>query len=187
MLRTALPMGLVVAGFLMAGCACAAEPPGACAVLSEKQAVAITGGALRAVFREEIAATGENGHDHTTKCGYFPKGYDMAKADGPPERGIMITLHGMPDQDAAKRFYDQLFRMAGRSIESMPGASIAPVGGVGEAGYLQLMTLDSAPPVQLANMGFFKGSVMAFMQVWLKRPPGDAAQGAARQIVSRLP
>jgi hypothetical protein len=187
MLRAALSTGLVVAGFLMAEHACAADPPAACAVLSEKQAVAVTGGALGAVFREETAATDENGHDHTTKCGYFPKGYDLAKADGPPERGIMITLHSMPDPDAAKRFYDQLFRMAGRSIESVPGASIAPVGGVGEAGYLQLMTLASTPPVQLANMGFFKGSVMGFMQVWLKRPPGDAAQGAAKQIVSRLP
>ena len=111
-----------------------------------------------AVFREETAATGENGHDHTSKCGYFLKGYDLDKADGLLERGIMITLHSMPDQDAAKRFYDQLFRMAGRSIESVPGASIAPAGGVGEAGDLQLMALDSTPPVQLANMGFFKGS-----------------------------
>jgi hypothetical protein len=187
MLRAAVFASLMGVGLLMAGSANAAGPPAACAVLSEKQAVALAGGPLGAVVKQESMPADDNGHDHTTKCGYFPKGYDVDKADGPPERGIMITLHAMPDSEAAKRFYEQLFSMAGRSIASVPGARIAPASGLGEAAYVQLMTLDSNPPVQLANVGFFKGSVMGFMRVWLKRPPGDTARDAARQVISGLP
>jgi hypothetical protein len=187
MLRIALPVWILGAGLLMAGLADAAGPPGACAALSHAQAFALAGAPLDTVSREDSGPTAENGHDHTTACGYFPRGYDIAKADNPPERGIMLTLHEMPDRDAARRFYEQLVGMAGTSVSQTPGAKINPLGGLGEAAYLQVETVNSNPPVQLANIGFYKGSVMGFIQVWLRRPPGDVAQRGARQIISKLP
>jgi hypothetical protein len=172
---------------LLATRADAAGAPPACTALTETEALALVGAPLGAVTREEVKPTAENGHDATNACGYFPKGYDLAKADGPPERGIMVTLHSMPDGDAAKRFYNQMFKMAGMSVANQPGVSIAPVTGLGEGAYLQLMTLDSKPPVRLANVGFYKGSVMGFIQVWIKGPPGEVAQKAAKGIISKLP
>lgn len=172
---------------LIVACANAADVPGACAVLSEKEAVDLTGGPLGAVFKRETRPTAENGSDHATSCGYFPNGYDLEKAEGPPERGLMITLHGMRNAAEAKRYYDRLFEMANMSVGSMPGSRIAPASGLGEAAYLQVSKIGTDASVEVANVGFLKGGVMGLMQLWLKRPPGEPAQRAARQIISKLP
>jgi len=181
-----IAIAVLLFGLLPASAYAAGAPP-ACTALTEKEALALVGGPLGAVSREQVKPTAENGHDVADGCGYFPKGYDFAQADGPPERGIMVTLHSMPDGEAAKRFYNQMFKMAGMSVGAQPGVSIAPVSGLGEGAYLQLMTLDSKPPVRLANIGFYKGGVMGLMQVWLKGPPGEVAQKAAKGIISKLP
>ena len=178
---------LLAAGLLMAGVSNAADAPVACAVLSEKEAVAITGGPLGEVFKHEKKPSAENGNDHDTECGYFPKGYDLEKAEAPPERGLMITLHTMLTKSEAKRYYDRLFEMAKEAGGAQPGSKIAPVSGLGEAAYLQLIKFDAKSGQELANIGFLKGNVMGFLQLWLKRPPGATAQTAARQIISKLP
>jgi hypothetical protein len=187
MMRIILSILFVGINFLIVECTNAAEAQDACAVLSEKEAVALTGGPLGTVIKNETKPTDENGSDHSTSCGYLPKGYDFTKADGPPERGLTITLHSMPNKEAAKRFYDSTFEMAKMSISSNPSARIAPMSGLGEAAYLQVVKIGSNGSVELANVGFLKGSVMGLMQLWLKRPPGETAQSAAKQIISKLP
>lgn len=186
-MRFILSVMLMGAGLSIAGVTNAAEEPSACGVLSEKDAVAVTGGPLGEVYKHEVKAAAENGNDHDTECGYFPKGYNLEKAEAPPERGLMITLHTMRSKSDAKRFYDRLFDMAKQSGAAQPGTKIAPVSGLGEAAYLELIKFDPKSNQELANIGFLKGNVMGFMQLWLRRPPGDTAQAAAKQIISKLP
>jgi hypothetical protein len=178
---------MMSAGLVVAGIASAADAPVACSVLTEKDAVAVTGGPLGAVFKHETKPVDVNGHDHETGCGYFPKGYDLDKAEGPPERGLMVTLHTMRNKADAKRFYERMYDMAKESGAAQPGSKIAPVAKLGEAAYLQLIKFDPKSGQELANVGFLKGNVMGFLQLWLKRPLGAAAQAAAQQIVVRLP
>jgi hypothetical protein len=177
----------MVLNLLMIDCANAADPPSACAVLSEKEALALTGGPLREVIKNEKKPTDENGSDHSTACGYFPKGYNFEKAEGPPERGIMITLHNMPSKEAAKRYYNGLFDMVNMPGATRPGDKITPVSGLGEAAYLKVGKVGLDSSGDLADIGFLKGNVMGLLQVWAKRPPGETAQSAAKQIISKLP
>ena len=57
----------------------------ACNALTEQDAAALMGAPLESNFRNESKPDAMNGHDHTTVCGWFPKGYDLKKADAPPE------------------------------------------------------------------------------------------------------
>jgi hypothetical protein len=49
------------------------------------------GAPLESNFRNESQPDSVNGHDHTTVCGWFPKGYNLSTADKPPERGVQLT------------------------------------------------------------------------------------------------
>src|SRR5689334_2072439 len=73
----------------------AAALPGdaACKALSQQDAAALMGAPLESNFRNETPADAVNGHDHTTVCGWFPKGFDLKSAGAPPERGVLLTLH----------------------------------------------------------------------------------------------
>ena len=73
--------------------ASAAPAAAACGALTSQDAAALMGAPLEANFTNETAPDSLNGHDHTTVCGWFPKGYDLKKADAPPERGVQLTLH----------------------------------------------------------------------------------------------
>jgi len=54
------------------------------------------GAPLPEPFKSETLPEMHNGHDHATACGWFPKGYNPATADAPPERGILLTLQVRP-------------------------------------------------------------------------------------------
>ena len=72
-------LSILLAGIssLIAAGANAADAPTACAVLSKREAVALTGGSLGEVLEQETKPTDVNGQDHATVCGYFPKGYSF--------------------------------------------------------------------------------------------------------------
>lgn len=98
------------------------QTPVACAVLSEKEALALVGGPLGEISKGEQKPTMENGHDHNTWCGFFPKGYDLRKADRPPERGLMLQLHAMRNPADAKGFYENTVE----AMKEMAKASGSP-------------------------------------------------------------
>jgi hypothetical protein len=76
----------------------------ACSLMDEKEAVALVGGPLGEVFKNEQKPTVENGRDHNSVCGFFPKGYKIQTADRSPEQGVQLQLHVMQTDAAAKAF-----------------------------------------------------------------------------------
>jgi hypothetical protein len=153
----------------------------ACEVLSEADAVKLLKNPLGSIKKSETMPDATNGNDHMTICGYFPKGYDLETADGPPDAGLMVTLHTMPDAAAAKRYYEGVM---GTLKES--GEKLKPVTGVGDAGYSQ-QSSTAGLAVHVTILTFFKGNVMAMVQVWAKATPDEIARAASLQIAGRLP
>jgi len=191
MLRTGIPAAL--AFIVMTA---PAYPQGggktllACDMLSEKEAIALSGGPLVEVSRDEIKPTAENGHDHNTVCGYFPKGYNLRKADRPPERGVQVQLHALRSRDDAKQFYEAGRGVAQERAKMPKGTSIVSLPGTGEAAFLQTRRIEPEPGAvyEIAIVQMLKGSVMSQVTVWRKGAPADeAAKSAARQVASRLP
>lgn len=184
---------------LTIGCAVAAGPalaqgaksPIACNVLTEKDAAAIVGEPLGSVLREETRPTAQNGHRHDSVCGYFPKGYDIRKADRPPERGLELQLYARRSKDDSKEFYDAALGMAEqRSKTPKSGTKPAPLPGTGEAAFLQARKLEPQPGnvYDIAIVRVLKGNVMAQITAWKKGAPADeVAKAAAKHVASRLP
>jgi hypothetical protein len=160
----------------------------ACSTFSEDEAAKVLGGPLGAVYKSEAAAADDNGNEHKTQCGHFPKGYDLDKAEGPPERGVLVTLHTMPSGEAAKRYYDGVLEM----LKGMPeaqggGAKITTVSGIGSGAYLKPTPLPNSAS-KIVTLTFLKGSVMADVQIWKSSGPVDqVAREAARLVMAKLP
>ncbi|HEY3739984.1 MAG TPA: hypothetical protein VGL53_09070 [Bryobacteraceae bacterium] len=160
----------------------------ACSTLSDAEAVKLLGGPLGEVSKDETTPSDENGNDHQTACGHFPKGYSLEHAAGPPERGILITLHTMPNKDAAKRYYDGVYQM----LKGMPaanggGSNITSVSGIGESAYLKRITLPKSTS-KIVALTFLKRSVMVDIQIWKSSGSVDEiARQAARQVLAKLP
>ncbi len=186
MLHKLLP--LLLAGLFAGGApAQAADAPDACAALPEADAAKFLGGPLGEVSRFEGKPAAENGYDHQTSCGYFPKGYNLQKADGPPERGILVTFHTMRNNADAKRYYDRVLDMQ-KEIAQAPGsAKITPVSGIGKGAYLKPFTIPNSPS-KIVTLTFLKTNVMASVQVWKNAAPvDDIARAAAKQVLGKLP
>jgi len=168
-----------------------AKTPVACNVMTEKDAVAHVGAPLGSVNREEIKPTSQNPHKHDSTCGYFPKGYDIRKADRPPERGVELQIYARRDKEEAKDFYDAGLSMAeGRAKSAKGGAKLVPLAGTGEAAYLETRKLEPQPGVvyEIALIRILKGRVMAQITAWNKGAPADGiAKAAAKQVASTLP
>lgn len=167
--------------------------PVACALLNEKEAVAlVNGGPLGEVFKNEQKPTMENGRDHNSVCGFFPKGYKIATADLPPEHGILLTIHAMQTAAAAKNFYEQSLTSEQEMI-SMPGplagGKITMLSGTGKAAYLVENKIEPGSSSSgVATIVFLKGNVMGQVQVWKKGgQSGEIAKKAVKNLVAKLP
>ena len=166
----------------------------ACALMDEKEAVALVGGPLGEVFKNEEMPTVENGRDHNSVCGFFPKGYKIQEADRPPERGLQLQLHVMPTNAAAKAFYERLLTsnqdMTRMSGSPLAGSKIVTLNGIGKAAFLLESKIEPEPgsSYRVATIGFLKGSVMGQVQVWKKAgPAGEIAKKAVTMVVAKLP
>jgi len=172
----------------------ASKNPDAAAVLTPKDAIALVGGPLDEVFKLESKPASENGYDHNTICGYFPKGYRLAEADRPPERGVQLSIHRFKSPKEAKKFYD-LTAEAEREMAKMAegpsaGAKVTPLKGVGQAGVLSVKKLTPEPKAnyRVGIASFLKGSVMAQLTVWKRDAAvAPAASSGAKLIAARLP
>ena len=169
----------------------AAKTPFACNVMTEKDAVTHVGAPLGSVSRDEVKPTSQNGYDHVTTCGYFPKGYDIRRADRPPELGVELQLHARRNKEDAKDSYDAFLGMAEqRSMTAKGEGKIVQVAGTGEAAYLMTRKLEPQPGAvyEIAYVRILKGSVTAQVTAWKKGAPADEiAKAAAKQVASRLP
>jgi hypothetical protein len=166
----------------------------ACDVINEKEAVALVGGALGEIFKAEVLPTAENGYDHSTVCGFFPKGYDIQKADRPPERGIQLHLHVFKTKTTAKTFYEQSAEMDKEmsTQEGSPtkGAKIIPVAGIGQAAYLTESKNEPEPgsSYSVTNSAFLKGNAVGFVMGWKKgASPTSQVKDALKKVSSKLP
>src|SRR5579864_6748915 len=151
-------------------------------VLGEAEAVKLLKNPLGSIKKSETPPDATNGNDRMTICGYFPKGYDLETADAPPDAGLMVTLHALPDAAAAKRYYEGVM---GAIKES--GEKLMPVTGVGDAGFSQASNVAGSA-VHVAILTFLKGNIMAMVQVWTKAAaPDEIVRAASLQIAGRLP
>jgi hypothetical protein len=170
------------------------KSPIACEILSEKDALALVGGPLGELFKTEEAPSKENGYDHISVCGFFPKGYNIQKADRPPERGLQLQLHSMRNATDAKNLYNNSLSTA-EVMSKMPGnpysgAAITPLKGMGQAAFMQVTKIEPGPSssYQIAIVTFLKGNVMGQLTTWKKATPvEEIAKSAAKQVISRLP
>ena len=188
---TVLLLGSVIC---LASAMAETKSPIACHMLSEKDALALVGGPLGEVFKNEEAPSKENGYDHISVCGFFPKGYNIQKADRPPERGLQLQLHAMRNATDAKNFYDISLSTA-EAMSKMPGnpysgAAITPLKGMGQSAFLRVTKIEPEPSssYQIAIVIFLKGNVMGQLTAWKKATPAEEiAKSAAKQVISRLP
>jgi hypothetical protein len=171
-----------------------AGEPAACDLVSEKEAQALVGGPLGEVFRTEQKASVENGHDHLTVCGYFPAGYDIQKADEPPEQGLEIQLHNLRSNADAVSFYENAHaayqEMSRAPDNPLEGGTISPLEGMGEGAFLLESKLDAAQgaPYEIANVYVVKGRMMVQITAWKRAAPaGEIATEAAQKVLARLP
>jgi hypothetical protein len=166
-------------------------PPAAGALLAEKEATALVGAPLGAVFANEVAPTTENGRDHTTVRGYFPKGYDLETAEGPPERGILLSLHAMPTPEAARRFHDAMRSMTEERLaapDAPKGVTLADADSLGDVAHVRVAPAPGPPDagIRVAEVTFVSGRVMGQLTVWSKRDAAAIARRAAREVCAKL-
>lgn len=166
------------------------KSPIACDLVDEKEALALVGGPLGEVFKNEEKPTMENGRDHNSVCGFFPKGYKIEEADRPPERGLQLQLHVMQTDAAAKAFYEQILEsnkdMARMSGSPLAGSKITTLNGIGKAAFLVESKIEQEASV--ATITFLKGSIMGQVQIWKKSAPaGEIAKSMVKKVVAKLP
>ena len=149
----------------------------ACDALAAPDAAALMGAPLESNFRNESKPDAVNGHDHTTVCGWFPKGYNLATADKPPERGVQLTVHTFRTPAEAKQFHSMM-------KSGPPGTKVKPVPGVGEDAVIDEKTFSGT---NVATLRFVKGVHSAQVQTWRKGEAGaDVATAAAKQVAAKL-
>ena len=154
----------------------AAPGDAACNALPQQDAAALMGGPLESNFRNETAGDAVNGHDHTTVCGWFPKGFDIKSAGAPPERGVLLTLHTFRTSAEAKQFHDM-------TKHGVPGTKQKPVPGVGLDAVSDEKTFSG---IRVATVRFLKGTHAAQVQTWSKERGVEAATAAAKQVVAKI-
>lgn len=178
-------MKLVVIGAMVVPASGVAQARTACELLSAEEAAALLGAPLPEPFKSETLPVAQNGHDHATACGWFPKGYSMATADAPPERAVVLTLHRLRTPAEARTWHSQSTATMRDAAKTQPALGKSPpAAGIGEAAELGQKELGG---VRIATLRFLKGTVAGQVQVWRKDgPAGDAATAAARRVVAKL-
>ena len=184
MTRLVLPLLFAALALQTVPTSAAGETPAACAVLSQAEAARLAGAPLGEIAKGEVKASDQNGNDHQTSCGYFPKGYHIDKAEGPPDAGMLVELHTFGSADDGKRFYEGVLGM--HKQMGAPGA-LKMVSGIGEGAYLMPTVLPGSSS-KIITLTSLKGSVVASVQVWKNAAPVDSiARAAAMQVLARLP
>ena len=184
MTRFVWPIWLAALALQAMPAGAAGAPPGACATLSQAEAAKLLGAPLGETDKGEVKPSDSNGNDRQTSCGYFPKGYHIDKAEGPPEAGMLVELHTFGSADDGKRFYEGVLGM--HKQMGAPGA-LKMVSGIGEGAYLMPTVLPGSSS-KIITLTSLKGSVVASVQVWKNAAPVDSiARAAAMQVLARLP
>jgi hypothetical protein len=174
-------LALALAALTAAGGTHAA--PAACAVLPAAEASSAIGARLASNVRRESRPTASNGHDHHTLCGWFPAGYDIAKADAPPPHGVQLSLHALRNPADAKKFHGLAVETTQERAKAT-GGKVATPSGAGEAALVETRSIGG---VQVATLHFVKGSVAAQIQVWSREGRAtDTATSLARMVASRI-
>ncbi len=157
----------------------------ACSLLSSTDATTLAGAPLPENFKAETPPTRENGNDHTTVCGWFPKGYDLRNADGPPEAGVQLTVHAMKAAADAKAFHTNSAEMTREIAKSGPLAGkVSSPSGLGENAILDVKALGRG---HVATLKFLKGTAALQIQAWSKDArAADIAIQAARQVAAKI-
>ncbi|MBL8449275.1 MAG: hypothetical protein JNM32_05050 [Dechloromonas sp.] len=183
-LATLLATPLLLTASLLASADAAAA--NACSLMTSQDAAALAGANLPENFKAETAPTAQNGRDHTTVCGWFPKGYDLRSAEAPPEAGVQLTVHTLGSAADAKSFHTNAAEMTREMAKSGPlAAKISTPAGIGESAILDTKTLGGN--AQVATLKFLKGANALQIQAWTKGPgAGDIAIKAAKQVAGRL-
>jgi len=176
---------LVVIGAMAVPATGMAKEQTACQLLSAEDAASLTGAPLPQPFKSEEKAAMHNGHDHKTACGWFPKGFDLATTQVPPDRGVLLTVHRLRTSEEARTFHAMSTEMIQDGAKTNPAlGTFADVAGVGEKALLGQKQLDG---VKMATVRFLKGTVAGQVQVWRKDgPAGDTATAAAKRVAARL-
>ena len=176
---------LLLIGAMAVPASGAAQARTACELLSAADAAALLGSPLPEPFRSEERPQMQNGHDHKTACGWFPKGVKLATADSPPERGILLTLHRLRTPGEAATFHEHSTGMMRDAAQSNPAlGTAAPAPGIGEGAELRQRQADG---VNIATLRFLKGTVAGQVQVWRKGgAAGEVATAAAKRVVAKL-
>lgn len=162
----------------------ASAPPLADSLLSQAEAVAWLGGPLEDTFQQEEEASAENGHDHMTVRGWYPKGWNPQTADAPPDRAIQAVVHAFADTAGAERFYGFIHTRDERSVQAAEGPFagflVRTLEGVADAAHVKHGDLPGkgGGKVSLATLSFLRGRTFVQMQVWMA--DGSAVERATR-------
>lgn len=167
--------------------------PDATALLSERDALAWVGGPLGGTFESATPPTAENGRDHTTVRGWFPRGWDPRTAEAPPARGVMLTLHAMPDAESAGAFLATMRDLHRERAEAAaPESGATTFTALDSLGAEAFVLAESVPvkggrPVGVATLMVARGRTVLQLQIW--RAEGSASETAlraARVLAARL-
>lgn len=149
----------------------------ACDVLTESEASELAGGPVVASYKDDTPPTKQNRFDHTTVCGFFPKGHDMRIATTQPERALIITLHAMRYAKDARWFYDQ-------TASNRDSGEITTLTGVGDAA---LMKEGEARKQKVVQLTFVKKSIAGHISTWGMEKISKSAIAAAKSVAAKLP
>lgn len=166
----------------------------ACFLLSDTEAGAIMGGLLTEVIKSEQQASPENGRDHFTSCGYFPKGYNFERAERPPELGLELKIHAMQTIDDAGRFYENMLAMSNemKNVPDSPLANsvITPLVNKQMKAFLVESKVEPGPGSTFAigTIYFVKGKNFGQLQAWKKGATvTENVKSASKKIFPKLP
>ncbi len=167
--------------------------PVADSLLSQADAVAWLGGPLEDTFQQEGEPSSDNGHDHMTVRGWYPKGWNPQTAEAPPQRAIQAVVHAFADTSGAKRFYefvrDRDEGAVGRGDGPFAGFAFAPIEALADECHAKHGALpgEDGAKISLATLSFRSGRTFVQMQVWMADGSAlERATRAAREMDAKL-
>ncbi len=167
--------------------------PLADSLFTQADAVAWLGGPLEDTFRQEEEPSSENGRDHVTVRGWYPKGWNPQTAEAPPERAIQVVVHAFADTAGAERFYEFVHDRDEGSVKHTDGPfagfAFTSLDGLGDVAHVKHGSLPGAggAKISLGTLSFRSGRAFVQMQVWMADGTAlDRAQQAARVMAAKL-
>lgn len=173
--------------------ALALAEPVADSLLSRAEAVAWLGGPLEDTFQQEEPPSRENGHDHMTVRGWYPKGWHPQTAEAPPQRAIQLVVHAFADTSGATRFYefvrDRDEGTVGNGDGPFAGFAFTPIDAVADECHVKHGALpgEGGATISLATLSLRRGRTFVQVQVWMADGSAlERATRAARAMSARL-